>query len=151
MHGALQGRPTRSESIHLTLAFLGDVDIADLPRLLNPPREIAPASFGLTLDDWGCWARNGIGWCAPSCMPEPLGALAANLERWLRESGFTLERRAFKPHVTLLRKARCARMEQAIVPVSWQVNEFVLVRSRALPRESHYEVIGRWPLQTCDG
>jgi 2'-5' RNA ligase len=151
MHGELHGRPTRSESIHLTLAFLGDVDIANLPRLLHPPHDIAPASFPLILDDWGCWARNGIGWCAPSRVPESLGALAANLENWLRGMGFALERRAFKPHVTLLRKTDCAPMEQAMMPIAWQVNEFVLVRSRVLPRESQYEVIGRWPLKTCDG
>lgn len=147
MHDALHGRLTRADSIHLTLAFLGDVDNEVMPRLLDPPSGIAPEPFDLTLDEWGCWTHNNIGWVAPSRVPAPLGELAANLAGWLRGAGLSLEQRPFKPHVTLVRKAHCARMEQAMLPIAWQVSDFVLVRSQRLPQQSRYEVLGSWPLR----
>lgn len=146
MQDALHGRMTRAESIHLTLAFLGDVDVGDLNRLLDPPREVTSSPFLLTLDAWGCWPRNGIGWAMPAQPPRALLDLAGNLERWLRGAGFPLERRAFVPHVTLLRKVACVEMPHPMTPVIWSVNEFVLVQSTVSPRGSRYEILQRWPL-----
>ncbi len=146
MQDAMHGRMTRAESIHLTLAFLGDVDVQDLNRLLDPPPDVPSSPFVLTLDAWGCWPRNGIGWTMPRQAPDALLNLAANLERWLRGAGFALEHRAFVPHVTLLRKVECVEMPRAMTPVVWSVDEFVLVQSTVMPRRSRYEILQRWPL-----
>jgi RNA 2',3'-cyclic 3'-phosphodiesterase len=146
MHRVLQGQPTRDDSIHLTLAFLGAVAVENLPRLLEPPAGVFTSAFLLTLDDWGCWTRNGIGWTAPSHIPGPLRGLAANLEGWLRGAGFELERRAFTPHVTLVRKAQCAPLPEPMEPIEWRVEDLVLVRSAVSPAGSRYQSIGRWPL-----
>ena len=146
MHGVLQGRRTRDDSIHLTLAFLGEVNVDRLPVLLAPPQDLFPAAFTLALDEWGCWSRNGIGWAGPSHTPAGLRDLVANLQAWLRVAGFDLERRAFLPHVTLIRKAQCATLPALGPQVSWPVGECVLVRSTRARTGSCYEVIGRWPL-----
>ena len=146
MHRVTQGQRTRDDSIHLTLAFLGAVDVENLPRLLAPPAGVFTSAFLLTLDDWGCWARNGVGWAAPSHIPALLRDLAANLENWLRGAGFKLEDRAFTPHVTLLRKARCTPLPDAMAPIQWQVEDFVLVQSTVLPGGARYQCVGRWPL-----
>jgi len=146
MHCVSGGRCTRDDSIHLTLAFVGDVDAEFLPRLLAPPDGIFTSAFLLTLDDWGCWGRNGIGWAAPSHIPAPLRHLASNLEGWLRGAGFELEQRPFTPHVALVRKAQCAPLPDSMPPVDWQVEDFVLVRSSVSPEGSRYQSIGRWPL-----
>ncbi len=146
MHRVSQGQRTRDGSIHLTLAFLGAVDVENLPRLLAPPAGVFTSAFLLTLDDWGCWARNGVGWAAPSHIPGPLRSLAANLEAWLRGAGFELKQRPFTPHVTLVRKAQCAPLPDSMPPVDWQVEDFVLVRSTLSPEGSRYQSIGRWPL-----
>jgi 2'-5' RNA ligase len=141
---------TRAESIHLTLAFLGDVDLHDLNRLLDPPDNIASSPFVLTLDEWGCWPRNGIGWAMPIHAPDVLFDLAANLERWLRGAGFALEHRAFVPHVTLLRKVECVAMPRAMTPVIWSVDAFVLVQSSVSPQGSRYKILQHWPLKCGD-
>jgi 2'-5' RNA ligase len=146
MHRVSHGRRTRDDSIHLTLAFVGEVGVEHLPRLLAPPRGAFTPAFLLTLDDWGCWARIGIGWTAPSQIPAPLRNLAANLEAWLRGAGFELEHRPFTPHVTLVRKAQCAPLPDFMAPVEWRVDDFVLVRSTASPDGARYQTIGRWPL-----
>jgi 2'-5' RNA ligase len=134
MHRVTHGQRTRDDSIHLTLAFVGAVNAENLARLLLPPAEVLTSAFLLTLDEWGCWARNGIGWAAPSQIPESLHDLALNLEGWLRGAGFELERRAFKPHVTL------------VAPVAWRVAEFALIQSHARPGGARYETLRAWPL-----
>lgn len=146
MHRVLQGQRTRDDSIHLTMAFIGEVDVENLQRLLTPPADVATPAFLFSLDEWGCWARNGIGWAAPSRIPEPLRDLAENLEGWLRGAGFDLEHRAFAPHVTLVRKAQCAPLPDSMTPIAWQVEDFVLVRSTVSSDGSRYQSIGRWPL-----
>lgn len=146
MHRAVRGRPTRDDSIHLTLAFVGDVDSARLAELLAPPAELAVARFTLSFDSWGCWPRNAVAWVAPSRVPDPLRELAARTEAWLRDAGFELDVRPFNPHVTLLRKAQCAPLPDSAPTIEWQVEDFVLVRSALAPAGSRYEIIGRWPL-----
>lgn len=146
MHRVSHGRQTRDDSIHLTLVFVGVVNVENLPCLLAPPADVFTSSFRLTLDDWGCWARKGIGWVGPSHVPGPLRELAANLEGWLRGAGFELEHRVFTPHVTLVRKARSAPLPDAMVPIEWQVEEFALMHSRLAPDGACYEALRTWPL-----
>lgn len=146
MHRGLHGRRTRDESLHLTLAFIGEVDIEDFDRLRGVPPTVAAGAFTLTLDHWDCWPRKRIGWAGPVSMPLQLERLAANLESWLRGLGFELEKRKFTPHVTLVRDAQFAAMPGAMPPVHWRVEEFVLARSQRLPRGSQYEIVARWPL-----
>ncbi len=146
MHRILHGRRTRDGSIHLTMAFIGDVDVENFPRLLAPPDDVFTPAFLLTLDQWGCWARNGIGWAAPSRVPESMRDLAANLAGWLRGAGFEIEHRAFTPHVTLIRNAQCVPLPDSMAPVEWRVRDVVLLRSTLSSDGSRYESIGRWRL-----
>lgn len=146
MYLKLGGRRTRDDSIHLTLAFLGDVGVQRLPDLAVPPlKDLKP--FTLTLDRCGCWPHNGIGWMAPSQIPNQLQRLVFAMEGWLQGVGFALEERPYRPHVTLVRKAECVPLTQAIEPIIWRAEEFVLVRSVLDPNGSRYEIIGRRPLR----
>ena len=142
-----QGQRTRNDRFHLTLAFVGAVDAEKLPCLLAPPAEVFTSAFVLTLDDWGCWARSGVGWAAPSHSPPLLRDLAANLQAWLRDAGFELENRAFAPHVTLVRKAQCAPLPDAMTPIAWQVEEFALMHSEPAPGGTRYATLRNWPLR----
>ncbi len=150
MHRTLGGKRTRDDSIHLTLAFVGDVDSARLAELLEPPAALTVTRFTLTLDSWGCWPRNGIAWVAPSRVPQPLRELAAGLEVWLRAAGFEMDIRPFNPHATLVRRAQCVPLPDSTPTVDWWVEEFVLVRSTPTSNGSRYETIGRWPLAGVD-
>jgi len=146
MHRVVGGRRTRDDSIHLTIAFVGDVDSVRLAGLLASPPDLTVTRFTLTLDCWGCWPRNGIAWVAPSRVPDPMRELAAGMEVWLRDAGFELDIRPFNPHVTLVRKAQCASLPDSTPKIEWLVEDFVLVQSTLAPDGSRYETIGRWPL-----
>jgi len=143
---AIGGKLTRCESIHLTLAFLGDVAESRLPELLDPPAAIAVAAFTFDLDRLGAWQHNGVGWFAPDIVPPGLMLLQARLSAWLASIGFELERRPFAPHVTLVRKVRTPFETIAVEPLRWAVADYALVRSTLGPEGSSYLVIGRFTL-----
>lgn len=145
MQHALHGQRTRDDSIHLTLAFVGEVGVQRLPELAAPPLQ-GWRAFDLSLDRCGCWPRNGIGWMAPSRVPAQLGGLVAAMQAWLRGAGFVLEERPYRPHVTLVRKAQCVPLTEPVAPIIWRAENFVLVRSTPEFDGARYQPLGRWRL-----
>jgi 2'-5' RNA ligase len=145
MHRLLGGKPTRAESIHMTLLFLGDVPAARVELLQRIGGRIAFEPFALEVDQASCWKHNKVAWVGPSQMPPALPRLVADLESSLGSEGFAFDRRPFAAHITLVRKAHCVPLP-ALSPVAWPVAEFVLVRSELDSEGSRYSVIGRWPI-----
>ncbi len=140
------GRVTRRETIHLTLAFLGEVDEQRLPSVIRAARNAAGQVHVLAVEQARYWQHNRIVWVGPNEMPAALAELAGDLKRQLERDGFQLEARAFQAHVTLVRKAREPRELPPLPAIEWPVGEFVLVRS-ALSREgSSYRTIERFAL-----
>jgi 2'-5' RNA ligase len=139
------GKATRQESIHLTLAFLGDValDRMDDVRAVGARAGFEP--FAFTLEAAGCWGHNGVAWIAPRVTPEPLLSLVGSLGAALLDAGFRVDARPYAAHVTVVRKARCRPIDLTLAPVRWQVDDFVLVRSELEAGGSRYTVIDRWP------
>lgn len=140
------GRATHIESLHLTLAFLGDVQPMQLARAAAAAREIVASAFALQLDQPGYFRHNHIVWAGPSVVPVALVALVDALSQALREAGFSLERRAFTPHLTILREAREPRAWPPLPPMHWPVNEFLLMESLRDARGMRYEVRERYAL-----
>ncbi len=140
LHRACGGRITRSESIHLTLAFLGDVE--DSKPLCGIASEISANSFEIKIDQAGYWKHNRIAWAGASEIPSALSELERSLRTALEASGYPLEKRAFLPHVTLLRRGFLPKTLPDFEPFPWKVSAFCLVRSS----DGNYEIIGKWPL-----
>ena len=138
------GRVTRVETIHLTLAFLGEVD-AGRPSILRNLR-MKGEKHSLPIDQARYWKRNDIVWVGPRSIPQGLAALAADLKTFLRANQFRVEEREFAAHVTLIRKARDPGALPELPPVQWPIDEFVLVRSRVSSAGPSYDVLQRYPL-----
>lgn len=141
------GRPTRRDNIHLTLAFLGDVAPDRLPVLQQLAGEIVAPVFALPLQRLGCWPDGGVGWLAPDEVPEGLLQLVQQLNEALQQAGFRTEKRRYRPHVTLLRKACKDWRSTLAAPLRWEVDAFVLVASTLDQHGSVYRILGRWPLR----
>ena len=139
------GRVTAAEKLHLTLVFIGNVALAQLPELKSAADAIAATAFDLVLDQFGYWKHNRIVWAAPRAVPEPLRVLVAGLESALMRAEFAFDARPYAPHITLIRNAREPSALPALV-LPWPVSEYTLVESVRDDRGSHYRVIGRWPL-----
>ena len=130
------GRAIPAESIHLTLAFLGDADSA---RATAAARSISGPRHDLPLEEARYVKRNQIVWASPRAVPEPLARLAADLHAALGAAAFTLEARPVAVHVTLLRKARPPRALPPFPPLAWPVDAFTLVASTLSSAGSRYE------------
>jgi len=132
----------RRETLHLTLAFLGEVPSVRVADAAAVAGGMVFSPFTLTLDRVDYWKHNRIVWVGGES-PE-LATLAASLGHGLRAAGFRLEARPFVAHMTLLRDARCAEAPAPAVQIAWPVSEFTLVESRLAPGGSRYDIVGRW-------
>lgn len=149
MHGLTGGRRMRRDTLHLTLAFIGDVARERLDELHVAARKLVFSPFTLRLDRVAGWRHNHIVWAGASELPRELDSLVTQLNAALAEGGFPVERRKFAAHVTLLRNAR-GEFPAAEVdpPIEWPVGEFVLVESDPKPDGAQYTVLASWPAAT---
>jgi RNA 2',3'-cyclic 3'-phosphodiesterase len=145
-HAKTGGRVTREDTIHLTLAFLGDVPGDRVAALIDCARRVRGAPFDLKIDEGRWWEHNGIVWAGPKEMPEALRDLAAQLDTVLKEGGFRTEKRDFKAHISLVRRAQNGETLLALEPVEWHANEFVLVRSSLSTAGPAYATLSRFSL-----
>lgn len=154
-HASQGGRRMRRDTLHLTLAFIGQVALERIPELqaiaAQAVQELEAAgvslAFDLVLDKLAAWRHNRIVWLGARQLPPALLALSAALHRRLTEAGYALEQRPFAAHVTLLRNARCdaelPQPEALIWSNRGQQGGFVLVRSRLDQAGARYEVLSR--------
>jgi 2'-5' RNA ligase len=144
----VRGRPPPAENLHLTLAFLGQVN-ADRRAALAVIGSAAAAAappFVLTLDRVGAFRGAGIAWAGTDRSPPELLRLVAALNDGLAAAGLPVERRPFHPHVTLARRGARAPEGIAPAPLSWRVDRLVLMASDTLPARPRYREVDAWPL-----
>lgn len=147
----LRGSYARSEAIHLTLKFLGDIEERQVDaigdRMETACRPLAP--FSLRIGRLGVFpdlTRPRVVWVglAPS---DPLEELHRSLEAELAGLGFPPRDRPFKPHLTLLRlKSRhntrvlaemCARQDLPDFP-PMKAGQLTLYRSILHPQGARH-------------
>jgi 2'-5' RNA ligase len=131
--------PTPSDKLHLTLHFIGQVPaarVAEIAMALQVP--VSP--FELRLDLAEGW-RGGVAVLRPSVPPPRLLRLHGDLAAALRQLSLPVETRAFRPHVTLARRAGAARPAAPTEPLRWRVAGYALVLSRP---DGRYELLRRY-------
>jgi 2'-5' RNA ligase len=139
---------TSPEQWHLTLAFLGwiaeDRVAAASAALASAARGVAP--FDLALSGALGTFRSGVLWVEVTSSPA-LGALADATSAQLRATGFEVDERPFRAHLTLARARRGDRVprglgEGMVVPArGWRVERAVLFRSHLSRGAARYEAI----------
>ncbi len=120
-----QGTFTRPENLHLTLAFLGEVEDP------APVREALAAvctggAFSLTVEGLG---RFEDLWWAGVRDNERLEALALRVQNALRQAGFPIERRPWRPHITLVRRWRGPKPCLTVPDAPMRVERVSLMKS----------------------
>lgn len=143
------GRAMHAEDVHLTLAFLGDMPLDDLPGVAVVADRVHAEGFELHLDHAGCWRHNRIVWGGTEVPPPRLEALAQRLRAQLTAAAIAFDGKPFVPHITLLRKAACNASMPVLPPIVWRVGSFVLVRSTGATAGPRYRVEHTWPLGAC--
>lgn len=138
------GKPVAESNLHMTLSFLGAQPRGQVPVLEAIAASLRPQAFTLCLDRLARW-KNGLLYLAPSQLPTELTELEHRLKDSLLAAGFTLESRAFRPHLTLFR--HCHSLPAIPPPTfDWPISEFTLFASENTAKGTHYKALGRWPL-----
>jgi 2'-5' RNA ligase len=138
------GKPVPLVKIHLTLAFLGDLDETRLGDALASAEALDHRSFEVVLDQWGSFRGARVAWAGCREVSKPLRNLQADLAERLRVRGFLLEERAYTPHVTLARKVTRPIGRRNSEAVRWRATEVALVRSEL--GKGSYSTLAAWPL-----
>lgn len=144
------GTPVTVQNLHTTLVFIGNVGSEDMELLYLVAQEVTVPCFDLVFDTARYWGHNHIVFAAPILVPPQLNGLVHQLEYSLQRHHFNFDRRDYKPHVTLLRHVHFTDSPlPAMMPVTWKIKEFVLVRSVNGERGMQYETIFKIPFASA--
>jgi 2'-5' RNA ligase len=140
------GRAMQRETLHMTLLFLGDVMREHIPQLVQQVDKVKCEPFAFGLGALQCWRHNRIAYAGLEEDVRELHQLATQLQVASEAAGISFDRRAFTPHVTLVRKLDKPFETAPIELPQWQVSGFALVES-LLPAEGpRYRDLQAW---TC--
>lgn len=147
------GRATRPSNLHLTLAFVGEVTIAQGAQLhdIGAAAAAAASPCVLTLERIGNFGDSGVVWLGTAQPPRALAALAVALGERLAAAGLHVDRRAFRAHVTVARRCPRPFAEALSEPIDWRVDALTLVTSELRPDGPRYAIAQRWPLGVSAG
>jgi RNA 2',3'-cyclic 3'-phosphodiesterase len=129
-HARCGGRRMPDASLHLTLAFLGEVREARAVELAEWVQGLAIEPGEWHINSWGSFRRPGIVWVGGQETNSALERLQGRLWGTLEPLGLGPPPARFIPHVTLLRRAAKLRLERlAPVELTWPYQRIELIHS----------------------
>ena len=167
-HAAFSGTSVRwvpTSNFHITLRFLGEVPasgLAHVGAVVESPFRQCP--FHVSLDACGLFPSRGaprVVWLDAREGHSQLCALHDEVAGHLKESGYAVAARPFRPHVTIGRVTRlghadASQIRAVLETISlavprWLVGRVVLYESRLSSRGSTYHVLTSGPLGSRPG
>jgi len=158
-HTLYGGRIMRTETLHMTLAFLGKASEEQIQTLVQACSQWTLPTGDMLLHEPGCFRHAKVVWVGPGS-PEPEEPPPAGLQ-WLyvaherlisnlAAAGWNQTETRFRPHVSLLRNAAPPSLSELRAPaVSWTPDRCVLVGSRPSETGSHYTMLAEIPLSNA--
>jgi 2'-5' RNA ligase len=145
-------RQTSPENMHITLSFLGSVEVSRLEEIQQSLAELRAGTLHLRID--GIVANAGLLYARV----KPSTALISFVEqvfRAMEHCGFSRDPRPYMPHVTLARSKQEIRLKSPTIPVlafrqRFEVHKFRLYQSFTGPSGSRYKVLKEFPLFQVD-
>ena len=130
-----------AEDYHITLKFLGNLDEAEQPRLIEAAEPVAEGAASLLIQaaPFGGFPNMyapSVLWAGVALGPE-LDTLAARLDQAMAEIGFRPDRRRYQPHVTVARcRLRTSRGSDWPLPsehlfLPFMADRFLLMQTRS--------------------
>ena len=126
------------DDLHLTLLFLGAVDVQDLDRLAGLAADLPAMPFDLELERLERWRASTVV-LVPRAIPGALTMLREQLVRCVGASVPVPNERGFRPHVTLATRATTTKLPGALASaVAWRVAAMSLAVTDPLPGGVRY-------------
>ena len=127
-----RGRFSAPENLHLTLAFLGEIPESRVDDIKAAMDSVEVPDQTLVFERVGCFRRDSELWWIGLKKTPALMKLQQELSDALADAGFRLEKRAFKPHITLAREMHIGQVDSKdLLPRSFdtKVNNISLMLS----------------------
>ncbi len=129
----VEGRAVERRNWHITLAFLGDIDEAQIPKLKERAGQIETESFRLSFDRLEYWARPKVACLVTPTVPGELERLVSSLNSLMQDFGVIAEDRTYRPHITVSRSARAFVTERLTQRATTEWSNFKLIESVSSP------------------
>ena len=157
----VQASWTKSQSIHLTLKFLGEVEEGRLPAIMAALDRAVQGTGRFMLEIAGSGAfpnpRNArVAWLGIAGEVDKLKALQAAVENEMERSGMERENRPFQPHLTLGRIKSIRSRDRWVEALErirdirlpgFEVDALHLMKSELRPAGARYTEIGKAHLE----
>ena len=128
------GSFTLPENMHITLAFLGECNTAEIAAVKAAMDSISFEPFEICIERIGRFggAQGEALWWAGACVSDTLAVLHHDLTDSLITSGFSIDRRKFSPHITLGRRVVTDAVPRKIKPFGETVRRIDLMKSERI-------------------
>lgn len=123
---------------HVTVRFIGNFPAERVAALQAAAAEVRTDPFRLRFDRLGYWQRPRIACLEAASVPRALETLVGRLEDLVRAFDCPPEERAYRPHITLLRRARPFEPLPLARPLELEWADFALVESVSRPGGVEY-------------
>lgn len=147
-------KPVARDNLHLTLAFLGDVELADELRLWQAVTQQQWPTITLSCGQWQCWPRAQV-LCLQGQQTAAWCALTEQLNRVVKAVGLSVSHEQPVPHWTLFRKCKALPSELVSEDAQWlapevelRIDQIKLFWSKSSEHGVQYQVLSQCP---CGG
>ena len=135
-----RGNFTALENLHLTLAFIGEVNPKKLDTVKAIMDTVTFEPFTATIERLGTFSRGTL-WWAGLREDKPLMDLQSEVEHKLALGGFEMDGRKYSPHITLGREVLTNAKPWNIEPFGETVSSIDLMKSERINGKLMYTAI----------
>lgn len=114
---------------HVTLAYIGDLEEHLIPAIQAAADAISFEPFRLRFDRAEYWPRPKVAVLAAQTIPPELERLVEALNGVLADAGIEVESRRFRPHITVVQRARTFETQRLAQPELVEWSGFELIES----------------------
>ncbi len=140
-------RPVPVDNLHVTLAFLGQVQDRYLEELFELADQVRLDPFDLQINQLGFWSKPKILWIGPEKIPGPISELAKTLGNVRRRMGFRADKKEFLPHISIARRCEIPPPASVFKPdFTIYFDRFTLFESTRIKSGLYYKALQDWML-----
>lgn len=137
----VEGRAVARGNWHVTTVFIGSFSDASLPDLQARAAQIVVEPFRLHFDRVEFWPRPKVASLVAAIVPPELQQLVEAQNALLADFGVKVEDRTYRPHITLVRRARPFETQRLAHPAVVEWSSFELVESVSRPGGAAYHAL----------
>lgn len=107
----LRLKPIPFDNYHITLVFMGTIELSQVKELVAKLRQVKADNFKLTINKTCHWPEPKVMHLVPSIIPPKLINLQRTINKVVEECGLPSETRTYRPHISLYRKVTAQQFE----------------------------------------